>query len=423
MQQEPRAMPLTVYRGLVEVSCLINSITDYDELLRAILDVARRVMAAEAASIFLLDPSSGDLRLEMDSRGGGSYTRPGIVIPAGMGIAGWVFLNRETLLVPDAYADPRFYREADSHTGFTTRSLLCAPLMAGSRPVGVIEVLNPEGRAAFEEEDVEPFSAYADLTATAIAKLQSLERLREKDRMDRDLAIASEIQADLLARALPPALPGARFDAFTAPSAAVGGDFHGVFPRDDGATDFVIGDVSGKGVPASLLMAQTFSALPFVFDSSPDPSAALASLNRRFAERTVRGMFITMIAGRLIPSTREVLLAAAGHCPPVLVAADGTASRLEVPSAPPVGVLPTTSYTHTARRLADGDRLVLFTDGVTEARRRSGGGFFEALLPGALDGVHTGPGDLVRRLLAAVERHSEGAKPGDDLTILAGGFE
>lgn len=423
MQHDPRAMPLNVYRGLVEVSCLINSITDYDELLRAILDVARRVMAAEAASIFLLDPGSGDLRLEMDSRGGGSYTRPGIVIPAGMGIAGWVFLNRTTLIVPDAYADPRFYREADSHTGFTTRSLLCAPLMADSQPVGVIEVLNPEGRRSFDDSDLEPFSAYADLTATAIAKLRSLERLREKDRLDRDLAIASEIQADLLARAIPPHTAHARFDAFAAPSAAVGGDFHGVFPRDDGSTDFVIGDVSGKGVPAALLMAQTFSALPFVFDAAPDPSTALALLNRRFAERTVRGMFVTMLAGRLVPSTREVLLAAAGHCPPVLVAADGTASRLDVPSSAPVGVMPWTTYSHSSHQLGQGDRIVLFTDGVTEARPDPRGAFFESLLPGAMDGAHSGPGDLVRRLLTAVQHHSAGAKPDDDLTILAGGFE
>ena len=166
---------LQIYKGLVEVSGLISSITDYSELLRAILDVARRVIQAEAASLFLVDADSGNLELAIATRGESGFVEPKIFVPRGKGIAGWVFEHGESLLIPNAYADERFYKEADRQTGFVTRSIICAPLKRDDKIIGVLQVLNPRDKAAFEPEDLDGFSAYANLTATAIEKLRNLE--------------------------------------------------------------------------------------------------------------------------------------------------------------------------------------------------------------------------------------------------------
>jgi phosphoserine phosphatase RsbU/P len=413
---------LAIHKGLVEVSCLINSIMDHDELLRAILSVARRVMGAEAASIFLVDGQSGALRLEMDARGDENYERPGIVLPPGRGIAGWVFEHQRALVIPDAEADARFYKDADKSTGFVTRSLLCAPLRQGEKRLGVIEVLNAIGREGFEDSDVEPFTAYADLTATALEKLGSIERLREQERVERDLAIAGDIQRELLGRGLPSRPGFFRFAARNTPAAAVGGDFHGVFPRANGDVDFVVGDVSGKGIPASLLMAQTLSALPFVFDASGGPAAALSALNNKFSEAMIRGMFITVLVGRLRRSSRTASLSSAGHCRPILVRANGGASFVSVPSSLPVGVVAGTAYDECSIVLGEGDRLVFYTDGLPESRGADGE-MFESRLLEAAAGPHDSPEALLERILEAERRHRGAAPLLDDLTVLAGGFE
>ena len=141
---------LKIYKGLVEVSALINSITDFHALIPAILDVARRVMNAESSSLFLVDENR-DLRLAVARGPAGEVGSAGVIVPRGKGIAGWVMENHQSLLVPDAPADLRFYPEVDRLSGYTTRSILCVPLMSGNVEVGVLQVLNPIGKSAFEE--------------------------------------------------------------------------------------------------------------------------------------------------------------------------------------------------------------------------------------------------------------------------------
>ncbi len=235
-----------IYKGLVEVSGLINSITDYDELLRAVLNVARRVIRAEAASLFFCEDDEDCLELAISSSADGEYVAPKIRVPRGRGIAGWVVEHGESLLIPDAYADDRFYKEADKQTGFRTRSILCAPLKQGDKIIGVLQVLNPTDKESFDAHDLEGFTAYSDLTATAIEKLRTIERSRQQERVERDLSIAAEIQHELLSRALPSKLPGALFAAHATPASNVGGDFYNFFVRRGEDIYFAIGDVSGR---------------------------------------------------------------------------------------------------------------------------------------------------------------------------------
>lgn len=414
---------LQVYKGLVEVSAAINSITDYGELLRAILDVARRVFLAEAASLFLMDAESGNLELAIATRGESGYVEPKLTVPRGKGIAGWVLEHGMPLVIPDAYQDKRFFKEADRMTGFITRSILCAPLKRDSQMIGVLQILNPREKQSFDEADLEGFCAYVNLTAIAIEKLRAVERMRAQERMDRDIAIAAEIQRELLSRAIPVRMEGAFFSAHNSPAANVGGDFYGVFPGRRGEIYFAVGDVSGKGISAALLMAQTLSAMHFVFGSATTPSKALALLNETLHANIIRGMFITTLIGKMNPAKRRVEIASAGHCPPLLAKGGGNVNKLEIPSAMPLGILPNVQYTHGEVLLAPGDRLVVYTDGLSESRREGSDVLFDEFLAPAASGPAVSPEELLNRIVLAERRHRGTGRQLDDLTILVGGFE
>jgi sigma-B regulation protein RsbU (phosphoserine phosphatase) len=414
---------LNIYKGLVEVSGLINSITDYDELLRAILDVARRVILAEAASLFFMNKETGALELAISSFEEGQFQQPEISVPRGRGIVGWVAKHAQSLLIPKAYEDPRFYKEADRQTGFRTRSILCAPLMHNGEVIGVLQILNPRDKESFDEHELEGFTAYANLTATAIEKLRALERMRAQERVERDLAIACDIQRELLARAIPVRIPGAVFAAHNQAASNVGGDFYNVFVRSPYEIYFAIGDVSGKGISASLLMAQTLSAMQFVFAATTSPSEALTKLNSTLNERIVRGMFVTTIVGRVIPSANRIELASAGHCKPLLIRAEGSVHEIETQGSVPMGILPKVTYRQGKLEVHPGDWLVCFTDGLSESRNPSNETFFEQKIIPSLSGrKFASPQNIVDHLIDCERRHRGTGRQSDDLTILAGGL-
>lgn len=414
---------LHIYKGLVEVSGLINSITDYKELLRAILDVARRVILAEAASLFFTNERSGNLDLTVTSYQEGVFLEPHITVPRGKGIAGWVLEHGESLLIPDAYADERFFKDADRQTGYRTRSILCAPLKRDGKVIGVLQILNPREKESFDEQDLDGFTAYANLTATAIEKLRSLEQMRQQERVQRDLSIASEIQQELLSRAIPEYVPGAAIAAHNEAASNVGGDFYDVFVGSPYEIYFSIGDVSGKGIPAALLMAQTLSAMQFVFAATTSPSNALAKLNDTLHERIVRGMFVTTIIGRITPASGRIEIASAGHCRPIVLRADGSAFVLETEGSLPLGIIPKTVYRQGKIDMQKGDWLVCFTDGLTESREQDSGEFFEGSLTGLLEGKYFATAkDLVDYLTEAERGHRGNGRQLDDLTLLVCGL-
>ena len=411
---------LQVYKGLVEVSALINGITDSAELMPAILDVARRVFHVQAASLFLVN-AGGDLELASAS-GADNIATAKIIVPRGQGISGWVLENRLPQLVPDAYADPRFYRDADRQTGYRTRSILCVPLTRNDKDIGVLQVLNPLDREQFDLSDLEAFTAYGNLAATAIDKLRTIQRQQEQQRTAQESAIARDIQKSFLPQNLPQRAE-ISFAASYRPALNVGGDFYDVIALGPDEFYFVIGDVSGKGTPAALLMAQALSILRLILIPGISPVTVLARWNETLCGHTIRGMFVTAIVGRIVPSRRHVELASAGHPSPLRVRAGGGASEEAMPSAPPLGIVPEIPGRSHQLTLARGERLVFFTDGLTES-------FNAQRIPLDLIGVEKLLDEDFPRaadVVAALERgeaaHRQDAAPHDDLTILVLGLQ
>ena len=422
MSPERLQHQLEVYKGLVEVSALINGITESAELMPAILDVARRVMGVEAASLFLVD-AAGDLDLAIASSATGPSGPPPkkIVVPRGRGISGWVLEHGQPLLVPDAYADPRFFREADKQTGFRTRSILCVPLARSGQEIGVLQVLNPIGREAFDAADLAAFEAYGNLAATAIDKLRTIERQREQQRIAQEFSFARDIQTSLLPQSLPERA-GVRFAAAYRPARHVGGDFYDVVEMGPGKFFFVVGDVSGKGIPAALLMAQALSTLRLILQPRLSPATALARWNDMLCGHTIRGMFITALLGRIDVARRTVEMASAGHCHPLHVSRDGRVRELTVPGGPPLGILPDRTMRSMNAKLALGEWLVAFTDGLVES-------FNAAREPLDLVGVEKllakkfgDASEVIDALDRGELKHRGKADPHDDLTVLVFGF-
>ncbi len=411
---------LSLYKGLVEVSALINAFTEFDELLAGILDVARRVMKAEACSLFLEDENH-DLRLVLACTPSGEVQTPRIVVPRGRGISGSVFETGTSLLVPDAYADPRFYADADKKSGFKTRSIICTPLVRNGKKIGVLQVLNPTSKSAFDETDLDAFEAYSNLAATAIEKLRAIENRRDQERLAQELSLAHEIQDSFLPQDLPQ-LPNLTFAATYRPARNIGGDFYDALEIGPDEIYFVIGDVSGKGIPAALLMAQSLNTLRLIVKPGIAPADALMRWNEMLCGHTIRGMFITTIVGRIVPSQRAVEFASAGHCPPMRVSPGGQVTDVKTAGGPPIGILDNLKYPSNSITLEPGEWLVLFTDGLTESFNRSDALLDRSGVQSILRREFASAADVVAKLSHGEAEHRQNAEPGDDLTMLVFGF-
>jgi sigma-B regulation protein RsbU (phosphoserine phosphatase) len=408
---------LAIYQGLVRVSTLINSITDYDAMLEAVLEVARDVLQAEAASLFFPREQGLELVIAMTRQG---VERPQISIPPGQGVAGWVWQHQESVLIPDAYADPRFFAEGDKRTGFRTRSILCSPLTHEGQAMAVLQVLNPVEKPAFDSADLEAMVGYSSLIATALEKMRRMQARQAEVLLRRDLQIAAEIQQSLLSHAIPKDLQTCRVEAINQPALEVGGDFYFVRESSTGDLQFAIGDVSGKGISAALWMTQVLSALGFVFRENRSSASALARLNQVLSAQSIRGMFVTLLLGRVRPGRNRIELASAGHCAPWLMPKDGPPTELKMPPGLPLGILPNVEYRHLTRPFMPGDMLLAFTDGLSESRSATTSEYFGDRLPNFLAGLASPHRQGPAAALVEAEAAFRGmAPPSDDLTILS----
>ena len=165
--------------ALRQVAAAISSVMEVQPLLEMIMEKSKEVMDAEASSLMLLDEETQELVFNVATGEKGAALRQ-IRLPLGRGIAGWVAQNREALLVPDAYEDPRFNRDADKMSGFRTRSILCVPLMMQERILGVVQVLNPKFKDSFVEKDQDTFTSFADNAAIAIESARLYEEIKQR---------------------------------------------------------------------------------------------------------------------------------------------------------------------------------------------------------------------------------------------------
>lgn len=293
------------------------------------------------------------------------------------------------------------------------RTVVCAPLATDGRPYGVIQVADRLDGAPFDRRDHLLLQIMANLAALAVSNARMAEALVQQEVTARELDLAADIQR----RLLPASQPGdSPVFGLNRPIRQVSGDFFDFFALPDQRIAFALGDVSGKGMNAALLMAKAASLYRCLGKRTDDPAELLDWLNREIHDTASRGMFVTMVAGIYDPATGRVRFANAGHEPPLLRAPDHRYQAFRA-DAPPLGLLPVISFQTHEVDLANGEFLI-FSDGLTEFRYGNREQLGVNGLIQMIESLSALP--LAERLAAVLaELDREGWRLRDDMTVLA----
>ncbi len=405
---------------LIEVNGIISSSLNLEQILENVMTISKKVMNADASSLMLIDEKTSELVYEVALGEVGEKLKQEFRLKLGQGIAGSVAEEGKALLIEDVYTHPKFFRGHDEATGYRTKSMIAVPLKVGERITGVAQVINRLDGGPFDLDDFELFTALCGMASIAIENAKMHRSLMERQRLVKDMEFARTVQESFLPQQAPE-VQHYRFSAHYTPAQEVGGDFYDFIRLDRGRTGIVIGDVSGKGVPAALYMAKLGSDLRTLAFTEGDPAAALTKLNVLLAERSRRGMFATLLYLELEGATGRLTMANAGHLPPLIKKADGSVRKLPTAGSAPLGILPALSFTQQSASLQPGDTIILYTDGIIEAMNSRdelyGYERFEALIA-----VSPAEPELLKTAIVEEVNRFTGLSPQhDDMTLVCFG--
>jgi sigma-B regulation protein RsbU (phosphoserine phosphatase) len=429
-----RAVEKSSYRMLMfhRTTTQIKSTLDEREVCEILLDGLQTNLGAESAAVFLCDekreflrarlvlgPFPPPLPLETKPQGERELRQAiqAMRVPVGEGVVGGVA----------ATGRPAYFYDADQPSPdrpaqpFHTAIVL--PLHKLNQVFGVVAVVNRRNGGSFTEDDVRFMGLVLEHASLALANARLQEQMLRSERTFEQLRVAREIQLRLIPSALPDA-PGLQSHAMYRPANEVGGDYYDLYRLDDHRVGIVVADVSGKGVPAAIIMAIASTALKTLAPAEGSPCQCLMRLNATLRGEVRRGMFVTVAYAVIDLRTRAMRLACAGHEPVLLCSPSAGASAFLRPKGPALGLLPPERFelaiAEETRTLEPGDALFFYTDGVTEA--------LEPAQPEAgkqrlrdLAIQHGGetPQAMVERVRRAIEERAGPATQGDDITIVA----
>lgn len=293
------------------------------------------------------------------------------------------------------------------------------PMRIQDKTRGLLLVGRKMSGRSYQQDELEFLSTLSNRVMISLENARLFQETLEKQRLEEEIAIAREIQQRLLPHSFP-AVPGMEIYGLNIPSLQVGGDYFDCFQLDDHRLIFAIGDVSGKGVGAALLMSNLHAGLHTLVQSKADVPSIVARLNELIYENTNFDKFITFFYAEINPLSKRMRYVNAGHNPPYIFHADGGFELLEKGGLI-LGMMPGVEYEMGEILLRPGDRLVTFTDGVTEARATSGEMYEEDRLEkliGRAVGENLGIRQLTDLLIQELETFSFGAPQADDITLL-----
>ena len=261
-----------------------------------------------------------------------------------------------------------FYFDLDNKTNFTTYSVLCAPLIAANDCIGVIHCLNKKtNEKLFIEDDRKLLELLSTPAALAIRNAKMAQEMIEQNKIQKEVEIVGEIQKSLLSSNKKEPFPLAGINI---PAKVVSGDFYNFNDLGDGKYGFGVADVSGKGIKSSLLMSKASSLYSCLSKTNFSPADLLIQLNNEICETISRGMFVTMLIGIYYKNTNELLLANAGHEPPIIMNDKNEFSNFNE-AGPPLGIVSKTQYQEHKINIKNSS-MYIFTDGITEIKNPQG---------------------------------------------------
>jgi phosphoserine phosphatase RsbU/P len=328
--------------------------------------------------------------------------------------------QRESILSADALSDERFSLSA-SLVDMRIRSVIVSPLLVGDRPpYGVMVVDTQSASQKFEGEDLQILSAVANQAAVALEIARMHEETIVQERMNRELTLARDVQRSFVPTTMPSRAP-LKFWAYYEAAGAVGGDYYDFINLPGGKTAVMLGDVSGKGVPAALLMAKASSDAKVGLLTHPgDPAGAMSHLNNAICAANLEGKYMTTSLCIVDPASTMIQIVNAGHMSPVIRLPNGNLVEPADPdrSGPPVGVIEDYPYEVIEAELGPGEVVVIFSDGVSDAMNAAGHEYKTARIREVIRKSCCDATELGEGLLADVRRHVAGWEPFDDMTMV-----
>jgi serine phosphatase RsbU (regulator of sigma subunit) len=327
-----------------------------------------------------------------------------------------VLKDRSSMLVRDAQLDDAF-KGRMSIVEQKVHTMMAVPLQTQERIIGLIYVDSPFVLREFTKDDLSLLTVMANVAAARIENAR-LAEVEQADRiMQRDLNQAAEIQRGMLPDKAPQ-VDGADVAGFNAACRTVGGDYYDFFTHPGGAIGLALGDVSGKGMPASLMAMALHARVQVLAEEPGDLAAFMTRLNKATCVKCPSNRFITFFFCRLDARTGNLAFANAGHNPPVIVRASGKAEMLEG-GGPPLGILSMAPYSEMRAQLEPGDVLAIYSDGVTEASNAAQEEFGEERLIDVLSRRRAEPAAaMVQAVTEALTEFAAGAPQADDITLV-----
>ena len=396
---------------LNEIARELTSILNVDELLKRIAELLSRLIDYQMFSILLLDPAGEKLQHRFSLRFQENIQLKHD-IASGQGLVGYAAQHREAVLVPDVSKDSRYIRLNPE-----TRSELAAPLIYKDKVIGVLD-LEHTRRGFFTEDHKRTVTTLAAQVAIAIENARLYEEIaRQEKRLERDLALARELQFRLLPQSLPK-LPNLELAAKFAPARAIGGDLYDFVNYSQARMAMVIGDVSGKGAPAAIYAALVSGILRSHAPIEPGPAEMLRAVNFSLGERRIEGQFVSLIYA-VWDDERLSLQVANSGLPRPLYCHDNKIEVIEATGLP-LGLFDDAEYDEFTFQAKPGDMFVFFSDGILDARNKAGDMFGRARVETIIAGCAEISADcVVKSLFKAVTAHAGGEEAFDDETVVA----
>jgi len=400
-----------IARVILEHATRISGEQDISALVGLHAALARDLVGGDRSSVWLIDETHNELWTRVAD--GVKELR----IPLTAGLVGACIANDEVIIANDLSHDSRFHSTIDKTSGYRTESVLCIPLRAGKKIIGALQVLNKPG--GFSPLDAELLGLMAVYAASAIQTERLRTEAEEGRLLRRELDIARDVQLKLLPRSFPP-VNGLEYTGFCRSARFVGGDYYDLLPLSNGAFAFTLGDVSGKGVPAAVLMASIHTLLRSLLTRNPDDLTTVVSeLNKAMKLTSSDDRYSTLFCGVVNPERRELRYVNAGHIPPYIIRENGD---IECPRGGdiPVGMLEGSQYRERIVALQPQNVILCVSDGITEVRNSQ----FEFWDEKNIDQVlrqHPGGSlqGLTENLVAAADAWAGAAEQHDDMTIVA----
>ncbi len=396
---------------LNEIARELTSILNLDELLKRIAELLRRLIDYQMFSILLLDQTGEKLQHRFSQR---FEERLHLKhdIPLGRGVVGYAAQVKEAVLVPDVSKSPRYIAVNPE-----TRSELAVPLIYQEKVIGVLD-LEHMRRGYFTEDHKRTLITLAAQLAIAIENARLYEEIaRQETRLERELALARELQFRLLPHSLPK-MPHLEVQAKFVPARAIGGDLYDFVPYSLSRLGIAIGDVSGKGAPAAIYAALVSGILRSHAPIEPGPAEMLSAVNLSLAERRIAAQFVSIIYA-VWDDERRTLLVANSGLPRPLYVHEGKIETIDATGLP-LGLFDEADYDEMQFKAKPGDMFVFFSDGILDARNRHGHSFGSERVESIVAGCADKSADcVVKEIFKAVTEHAAGVDAFDDQTVVA----